>query len=153
MPIKRCAPSGSPCQYYIAFQKMCNPKEKTEDGCCSYNPNSSEMDPYTYIILSQLWLKTNLNQFKGRLLLFSKFEWLKIFIPSLTKQIVNIDLLIVPLIHYWSMNQIAPRMNEMLKWHNFWSSKNLPISSLLLPKPWRVRASVGCAVCTWHHPT
>ena len=50
------------------------------------------------------------------------------------------------------MNQIARRMNEMLKWHNFWSSKNLPISSLLLlPKRWRVRASVGCAHDTPSH--
>ena len=55
MPIKRHAPIGVLCQYCIAFHKMrFTPTQKTEGGCCSHNPYSSEMDPYTYIILSQL---------------------------------------------------------------------------------------------------
>ena len=53
MHIKRRAPSGSPSQYSVALLKMFTQKQKTEEGCCCYDP--TEMDPYTYIILSQLW--------------------------------------------------------------------------------------------------
>lgn len=48
----------SPHQYCFAHQALHNKmsaivQPKTET--CNYNPSSSEMDPYTYIILSQLW--------------------------------------------------------------------------------------------------
>ena len=68
------------------------------------------------------------NPFKGRRLLISKFEWLKIFIPSLTKQIVNIDLLIVAINP--SLWKVWTRLLE--EWMRWWNDTTSEVPRICL---------------------